>query len=75
MPVIFTLTAPRLVPAGEVEGFPVGAAEADIGRGGIAVDDVAESLALRIEDVDSGYKTRTSSRATDTGYVLAAIAE
>jgi len=25
----------QLVPAGKVEGFPVGAAEADIGRGGI----------------------------------------
>src|SRR5229473_2275703 len=33
--------------------FFAGAAEADIGRGGIAVDDAAEFLALRIEDVDS----------------------
>src|SRR3954447_19705851 len=38
--------------AGEVQGFPVVAAEGDVGRGGIAVHDAAELLALRIEDPD-----------------------
>ena len=39
-----------MVPAGEVQGLPVVAAEAEIGGGRSAVHDAAELLALRIHD-------------------------
>src|SRR3954468_1341484 len=39
--------------AGEVQGFPVVAAEGNIGGRGIAVHDAAELLALRIEEPDT----------------------
>jgi hypothetical protein len=42
----------QVVPSGEVECFPVIAAERDIGRLRIPVNDATELLALRIEDVD-----------------------
>jgi hypothetical protein len=41
------------VPVGEVQRLPVGAAERQVGGLGLAVDDAAEFLALRIEDPDS----------------------
>src|SRR4051794_28714709 len=41
----------QLVPRGEVKRLPVIAAERDVGGGGLAVDDAAELLAQRIENV------------------------
>jgi hypothetical protein len=49
------LTAP---PAGEVERFPVVAAEADIGGRRITVDDAAELFALWIKDVNAPRRRR-----------------
>src|SRR6266436_8642154 len=40
----------EVVAAGEVQGFPVIAAEGDIGGGGSAVDDAAQLLAVRVHD-------------------------
>src|SRR5690348_9738619 len=39
-----------MVAAGEVEGFPVGAAKGEIGSGGCPVDDAAELVAVWLDD-------------------------
>src|SRR5205814_4224633 len=48
----FQVDAPEVVAAGKVKGFPVVAAEGDVGGGRSAVDDTAELLAVPVHDPD-----------------------
>src|SRR5215467_15618114 len=46
----FHIDRAQVVSAGEIEGFPVGPAKGEVGRGGGAVHDAAELCALGIHD-------------------------
>src|SRR6267142_583298 len=48
----FHLDRTEVVPAGEIQGFPVVAAEGNVGRRRRAMHDAAELLAARIDDPD-----------------------